>query len=185
MPYEGKAKEVRNLEIPLDEQQTLDGERAYQNGAAFRRLKVEKHLLRMIKRREIPVVLVDHRMQGHPLDDRSRLDEALTINVMSNAIGFFDLGPGRAWDFQTDTLAVLAALDARRGWNTNRSANDWLLVERYLRALFETLGLPQTRDDYFKLAAAWYAAARKREPATTELRALTSCLYDEYAFSEN
>lgn len=186
MPYEAKAEGLRQLGISLDEQQKPDGERAYQNGVAFRKSKVEHHVLRMIKRQEIPVVLVDYRMQGHPLDDRSRLDEALTIDIGSDAIGFYDLGPGHAWEFQTDTLAVLARLDARRTWNTNRSANDWLLVERYLRALFETRGVPQTRDEYFDLAAAWYAArnARKREPAKTELRALTSVLYDEYSFSE-
>lgn len=183
MPYEESAVATGHLGIEINSQQSEAGNRAVQNGIASRKAVVENHLTRMIKRKEIPVTVIDHRMEGHPLGDRMRLDVALRFDIDSNTIGLFDLKNGYGFDFQTDNLAVMDALNDRCAWHRNKSVNNWFYVERYLRILYETYGRPETRDEYAKRAAIWYAALdeHKREPAKTELRQLSSRLYDEYA----
>lgn len=187
MPYEEKAEEVGRLGIALREADTKAGFRAFRSGVKFRRANVERHLLRMIKREEIPVTIINHRMEGSPLDDRMRLDEALTFNVTTNGIGLFDLDPGSGYDFETDAEAVMNALEARRAWKTNSSVHDWLVVERHLRELFESLGIPSTRDEYASRTASWYTSdyVSGKEPSASKLRELTSALYEEYCFSDS
>lgn len=183
MPYEDKAASVRHLGIQFEAPISEEAKRAIQNGISSRKGIVERRLLRMIKRQEIPMTLLNHRMEGAPLDDRMRLDVALRFDVEMNTIGLFDLKNGNGFEFQTDTLAVFDALEDQCAWNRNSSANNWLYIERYLRVLFETHGLPETRDHYALRAAEWYAEhdKQKREPAKTELRELSSRLYAEYA----
>ena len=77
MPYEAKAEEVGRLDLTLKEDHTPEGSRARRNGMAYRTAKVRRHLMRMITRQEIPAMLHDHQMQGHYIDERLRLDDAL------------------------------------------------------------------------------------------------------------
>jgi hypothetical protein len=186
MPYEAHAEKVSSLNIKLEEAETKAGTKAFQDGINARKKVVERHLMRMIKRQEIPVQVINYRMEGYPLDDKMRLDEALRFDVATNGIGLFDLKDGRGFSFQTDAQAVLAALEDKCAWNTNTSVNDWLVIERYLRELFEVLGLPGTRDEYANRTAIWYVdkTPTGEEPAKTELRNLTSKLFSEYADSE-
>ena len=186
MPYEQKAQSTNRLGLQYPSSQTEAGLSATQNGIASRKNVVERHLMRMIKRQEIPVTVTNHRMEGYPLDHRMRLDEALRFDVATNGIGLFDL-KDCGFDFHTDTLTVLDVLDQRCAWHRNSSVNNWFYVERYLRINFEMHGLPNKQEDYAKLAVSWYGEhnAEKREPAMSGLRQLVSNLYAEYAGSDS
>jgi hypothetical protein len=129
LPYEDKAASVGCLGIQLEVPISEEAQRAIQNGNSSRRDIVERRLLRMIKRQEIPVTLINHRMEGAPLDDRMRLDVALRFDVEMNAIGLFDLQNSNGFDFQTDTIAVFDALEDQCAWTRNSSANNWFYMD--------------------------------------------------------
>lgn len=186
MPYEQRAQRISQMKVESESEDNKEGFRAFRCGIAYRRNKAELHLMRMIKRQEIPVTLFDDAGVGRALNDRMRLDSGLRIDIRKNLIGLDGLSYGHVWQFETDTAKVWDALAGKGGWMKNDSTHDWLLAERYMRELFETHGVPKTRDEYFGKTAERYSlnSIDGTEPSTTELRALASKLYTEYSFSE-
>jgi hypothetical protein len=175
--------------VELLEEMREGAREAINKSVAFRVAEVERILMRMIKRNEFGVILIDENVQGRPMGDALRLNGTLAFDVHANTIGYNGLRPGYRWVFSADAKSVHEALEKAKAlaWNTNESNTDWLVTERYLRALFEVRGLPDTREAYVGDAASWYSEryGLGEEPATSELRNLTSRLYEEYSYSEN
>ena len=181
-PWEKKAQKALSLIEPLGKN-TPKGLQARKQGNEFRRIKVERHLLRFIKRKEILLTYYDHRMQGFELGDRMRLDETLKFNVVASSIGYNDLKNGDAFYCSVDTKSLLTALETKKHWETKAGPFDWLLIERYVRELYEDFGKPKTQEDYFQKVVQWHAdraVKEEKEPTASTLRELISNLHIEY-----
>lgn len=183
-PWEKKAKKVRHFDAALNEPQVTEGSVALQNGAIARRDRIERLLMRMIKRKEIIVTIYDHRMQGYELGDKMRLDATFKLNVESGIVGFNELTNGDAWDCCVDTKSLLTTLENTRAWETKAGPFDWLKIERYVRDLYETHGVPTTQSSYVSLVNEWHGLLFEDdqiEPTRSTLNEMISKLHAEYS----
>jgi hypothetical protein len=185
-PFEASLQKVGALGSSAPLKPTVEGEKAIAASLVNRRTTVEKQIRRMIVRREIVAELTDENMISHDLDDRLRLNEALNFDVLGNAIGFHDLGPGSSWSFSTSLPNLLAALEEKKGWKRNSSKNDWLMFERLARIEFETRGVPDVLEKMMGVLIEKYQKIEENadEPNRTEILQLLSQLKTEYSESE-
>lgn len=186
-PWEKRAETVCSLDVKTNTPDQPAGTSTFLTGNANRRSMVEHHLMRMIKRKEVLTTIVDYRMQGSEIGNRMRLDETLKFDVNSGLIGFNELKNDDAFDCKIDTKSILAALEIKKGWETNSGAFDWLHIERYARELFETSGIPDTNDVHTNQVLMQYAAQSQdgKEPTLSTLRDLIARLRKEYSSQDS
>jgi hypothetical protein len=103
----------------------------------------------------VRVILTDADGSKRDIDDRARLDPTLAFDPKKDRVSVTRKGRRVTWGFETDALHLVGALETKLPWRGNNTANDWLRPERYLRELFETKGVPSTRQTYFAEAAIW------------------------------
>ncbi len=185
LPFESDAEELGLLKIEPPAPQTKEGLQALRRSNRYRLAKAEQRLRRFIYRREVRVIVIAADGTKRDIDDRTRLDPTLAFELKKDRISVTRKERHITWGFETDALDLVGALETKLHWRGNNTANDWLRLERYLRELFETKGVPSTRQTYFAEAAIWWSANTKREqePPKSKLQQLTSDLFSEYSDS--
>lgn len=182
--WEKRAKTVCSMGNLLDEPVREEGKTAFQNGINFRRTRIEGLLMRMVKRKEVSVIIYDHRMQGYEIDNRMRLDATLKVDVTRSIIGFNEFMRGDGWNCRIDANSLLESLGNQKGWELKSAKYDWLKIERYGRLLFERRGWPTSIGDYTNSVSAWYGSQFENEqvePAYSTVQEIISKLHKEYS----
>jgi len=183
LPYYKKAEVLGRLTIPSEGKSNREGMRAFRRGCEFRRNAVSKILLTLITRQQIPAFLTDRHGDVRDIEDRVRLFDDLNIDLRKSQLGFHDLRQSPIWYAETDASKLVAALDDKQAWQTNRSKNDWLLIQRIAREIIEAEGLPELQETLFKRVVGQLPPTFE-EPARSDTLKLLSELLTEYGESE-
>jgi hypothetical protein len=176
--YEEKAARIRFLNTEPFEPQNNLGREAEQNAQAFRRRRIEHLLNRMIVREEIRMTVFDEEGLGHLSSEKLRRDLRSRISIEKSAFGFDD------WLFPCliDAPDLTKLMENERWKGEREKSHDWLVIERRIRNVFETFGLPRTDQEVFDYILEIQSDKGEHEPTVSTLRNLISDLRAEYEF---
>jgi len=180
-PYEETASKVRLFQTPRSTSRSQLGIEASLRGNLFRKSVAEATLKKLIRLRKVQTYLITPSASIVALSDGEKTSN-FDLDVNSSSITLFG---GETYDCLLNAPDLVDAVASMHPWATKAKVN-WLLIEAYLRSLFEAGGLPAGQQQYLEKLAEWMATwPTETHPARSDLWKRIAALRSEYSNANN